>query len=199
MQINYITILACIYPALYAWSITLELKGYEIRHLNTHTGVALAYFTQQKYLYFSRFGPLLSLPILGYLIDKKVSMGLLLGIIMTSHLLTFILNKKFLRKNRLDKINVILWTIAFFIHSGSIHILTFAASKYNTYKATILLSSPIINGIGTTIIVFFVERKLSNEIDSKSDSEFYYAANQDLRVKTQIFWSVVYGAIYLTI
>jgi hypothetical protein len=169
-----------LYPILYAITIFFEAKGYKIRNEMRYKP-AQAYNTFQKFAFIGRFGTLLGMPIIGFSLDNGIliyKLAFVLAISNIMGMLMYIIQGKLYVK--LEKEHL-LWIIGTFLHAGGMHFLFILSDIFLKYRATILMLSPAINGLGTFLIIFFIEHKLAIEIDNgNSNKEFL--RNQFVRI-----------------
>ena len=157
---------------------------------------ALAYNKFQKLNYFGRFGPLFGMPLVGMAIDNSISLDKLSLILGLSNFLGFLIYVRYmpLKKPNIKPLHLI-WLFGTFLHAGGMHFLFLLANIFQQYRATILLMSSAVNGLGTFIIIFFIEQSIALEIDSKKGHHMFLI-NQIIRSFAHLMSSVFFLIIY---
>ena len=187
------------YPLFFGFATFFEAKAYKIRSFMKDTP-AQGYNYHQKLNFLGRFGILFGMPVIGYGIDKNISLAQLLfvlGIANFFGMFSFI--SQGLKIIKLSKYHI-LWFIGALAHASGMHFLYFLADIYNHSRAMILMMSPLVNGIGTLIIIFLIESKIAVEIDQKKEHYTEYYRNQLIRCLAHGFSGIVFiilGSIYV--
>ena len=164
--------LVLFYPLLYALSIYFEALGYQSRN-KSRTEVAKGYNLHQKYVFIGRFGPLLGLPIIGMSIDNGLNVAYLLMTVSVGHLLGsvcyFYKDAGIFRPS----LRGLIWALGIAFHAMGLHVLFVLSSLFFEYRATILLCSAAINGLGSFIVIYVVENDIARELDINEDQKKY--------------------------
>lgn len=171
-----------IYPLFYGLTVFFEARAYTARN-NMRNKPAQGYNRFQKLNFLGRFGPLFGMPIIGYALDTGVSnaeLALILGIANLIGMAVYMIQGPWY--TRLEKKHII-WIVGTMMHAGGMHFLFILSNCYVHYRATILMMSPAVNGIGTFLIVFVIEHQIALEIDNGVANK-QFLRNQFVRVIT---------------
>ncbi len=182
-------------PVLFALIHFLEFSSYYCRIAGLQTGAkVLSYSYQQMFFVGTRFFFIALMPLIGFVVDSKVSVDsyilmlhfsmLLSGL---AYIISYLLKDKIISivKNRLDtstKISaefnevsillimknkklIFLSSIVFCCYALGVFLAFYYALSYYEYRATISQLSGVVNGLATVLLTFIVEPILAREID----------------------------------
>lgn len=182
-------------PVLFALIHFLEFSSYYCRIAGLETGAkVLSYSYQQMFFVGTRFFFIALMPLIGFVIDSKVSISSYISMLHYSMLLaglayiiSYLLKDKiiYLVKLKLDKsvqknitfnaINIssilknrrliFLSSIVFCCYALGVFLAFYYALSYYEYRATISQLSGVVNGLATVLLTFIVEPILAREID----------------------------------
>lgn len=182
-------------PVLFALIHFLEFSSYYCRIAGLETGAkVLSYSYQQMFFVGTRFFFIALMPLIGFVIDSKVSIQnyifmlhfsmLLAGV---AYLFSFLLRDKIIvlverklgnavnERRNFNALNVssvlsqkkliILSSIVFCCYALGVFLAFYFALSYYEYRATISQLSGVVNGLATVLLTFIVEPILAKEID----------------------------------
>lgn len=178
--------LVFIYCLTYAFSIYFEATAYTLRN-NRRATPGFAYNSFQKMNFWGRFGPVFGLPLIGISLDTGINTNVLANMFATAHVISGIIYWKTSPITRISKCKIRpIWIVGMIIHAFGMHSLFLTATILPELRATLLLLGGAINGVGTFILVFYVEKSLAEEIDQKSN-EVEYQNHQYNRIIAHLF------------
>lgn len=182
-------------PVLFALIHFLEFSSYYCRIAGLETGAkVLSYSYQQMFFVGTRFFFIALMPLIGFVIDRQVSISsyifmlhfsmLLAGV---AYVLSFLLRGKIIAlvKRKLgnavserrtfkslnisnvlsNKKLITLSSIVFCCYALGVFLAFYFALSYYEYRATISQLSGVVNGLATVLLTFIVEPILAKEID----------------------------------
>lgn len=182
-------------PVLFALIHFLEFSSYYCRVAGLETGAkVLSYSYQQMFFVGTRFFFIALMPLIGFVIDSKVSIDsyiLMLHFSMLfagfAYIISYLLKDKIIylvkykldrgfQKNRIfNKLNVtsvfknkkliFLSSIVFCCYALGVFLAFYFALSYYEYRATISQLSGVVNGLATVLLTFIIEPILAKEID----------------------------------
>lgn len=182
-------------PILFALIHFLEFSSYYCRIAGLQTGAkVLSYSYQQMFFVCTRFFFIALMPLIGFVVDSKVSVDSYINMLHLSmllaglaYLLSFFLKSKIvdLVKKKLDKkasndlkfnpikissiLNnrklVLLSSIVFCCYALGVYLAFYYALFFYEYRTTISQLSGVVNGLATVLLTFVVEPILAKEID----------------------------------
>ena len=182
-------------PILFALIHFLEFSSYYCRIAGLETGAkVLSYSYQQMFFVGTRFFFIALMPLIGFVIDSKVSVQNYISMLHFSMLLaglayifSYLLRKKIIKlvKRKLgDSVNkpkefnglnfrnvfsqkklITLSSIVFCCYALGVFLAFYFALSYYEYRATISQLSGVVNGLATVLLTFIVEPILAKEID----------------------------------
>lgn len=186
-----------LYPILYVVSVYYEALAYRARN-ESRSLPAQGYNKHQKYMFLGRFGPLFGMPIIGLSLDTGVSTATLILVISIGHFMGasgYLMNgARFKRPSSRG----LLWALGVIFHVLGLHILFILSSFHFEYRATLLLCSGVVNGLGSFIVIYFVEHDIAQEID-KNTSQDMYLMHQSIRAYVHFFSGVSFLLLGLSI
>lgn len=182
-------------PVLFALIHFLEFSSYYCRIAGLETGAkVLSYSYQQMFFVGTRFFFIALMPLIGFVIDSKVSIDsyiLMLNFSMLfagfAYVISYLLKDKIIylvkckldrsyQKNRVfNKLNIasvfknkkliFLSSIVFCCYALGVFLAFYFALSYYEYRATISQLSGVVNGLATVLLTFIIEPILAKEID----------------------------------
>lgn len=182
-------------PILFALIHFLEFSSYYCRIAGLETGAkVLSYSYQQMFFVGTRFFFIALMPLIGFVIDSKISIDTYISMLHLSmflagfsYLISYLLRDKIIalvKKKLGSSINVsarfntlnasavlknrkliTLSSIVFCCYALGVFLAFYFALSYYEYRATISQLSGVVNGLATVLLTFIVEPILAKEID----------------------------------